>query len=454
MGLIRLAIRQPVTVVSVVVLLLLAGLVAVRQLPIQLTPTIDDTVVSVSTRWDGAGPEEVEQRDRRSAGGRTQGDLRPRGDDFDERAGRRHDPPAVPPRDRQGGGAARGERAASSRAALSRHRRRAGGRGVGPGEPRLHRVDGALDERSDARHPHLAGLRGGPHQAARSSACRASPRSTCSADASGRSRIRFDPEAPARLGLSVSDVRRAIVAANRDVSAGLVEDAKFDVRLRTMGQAETPEDLESIVIAESPAGPVFLRDVAEVAEDYRRPDSFVRNRGRPVIALNAQRDPGSNVIEVMDGIKAELRAMNEPEGLLESQARVDGSRRRPEARAGVRSDRLHRSGARTRDREHLARRLAGGGDPRRLPAFAAGARRRGPRDPDLDRRGDRRDGGARPQRERDQPCGHGLRGRHGDRQRDRRAREHLSGTSRWASRRCRRPSTAREKSGAPCSRRR
>ncbi|MHC4833636.1 MAG: efflux RND transporter permease subunit, partial [Planctomycetota bacterium] len=58
---IRLAIRQPVTVISVTVLLLLAGLVALRQLPIQLTPTIDDTVVSISTRWPGAGPEEVEQ---------------------------------------------------------------------------------------------------------------------------------------------------------------------------------------------------------------------------------------------------------------------------------------------------------------------------------------------------------------------------------------------------------
>ena len=47
---IRLAIQQPVTVISLSILLVLAGFVALRQLPIQLTPTIDDTIVSVSTR--------------------------------------------------------------------------------------------------------------------------------------------------------------------------------------------------------------------------------------------------------------------------------------------------------------------------------------------------------------------------------------------------------------------
>ena len=61
MGLIRLAIRQPVTVTVGILLILLAGLISLRRLPIQLTPNIESTIVTVSTTWEGASPEEVEQ---------------------------------------------------------------------------------------------------------------------------------------------------------------------------------------------------------------------------------------------------------------------------------------------------------------------------------------------------------------------------------------------------------
>ncbi len=323
MGIIRLAIRQPVTVVSVTVLLLLAGLVAVRQLPIQLTPTIDDTIVSVSTRWDGAGPEEVEREI-----------VDPQEDELKGISGLEE----MTSTSAQGVGTIR----LQFRLGMDKEE------ALREVSERLRRVprypdtaDEPVVEASDPENrDYIAWMvlsTSDPKLDIRTlqdfAEDRIKPRLERVPGVSevnvlgGRERqvrIRFDPEALARLGLSVSDVRRAIVAANRDVSAGLVEDAKFDVRLRTMGQAETPEDLEQIVIAESPAGPVFLRDVAEVVEDYRRPDSFVRNRGRPVIALNAQRDPGSNVIEVMDGIKAELRAMNEPEGLLDRSAKSMG----------------------------------------------------------------------------------------------------------------------------------
>jgi hypothetical protein len=61
MDLIKLAIRQPVTVIVGVLLLLLAGLVSLSRLPIQLTPNVDSTIITVSTFWEGASPEEIEQ---------------------------------------------------------------------------------------------------------------------------------------------------------------------------------------------------------------------------------------------------------------------------------------------------------------------------------------------------------------------------------------------------------
>ena len=61
MNLIRQAIQQPVTVAVGVILVLLAGIVALRRIPIQLTPNVEDTIIAVTTRWEGASPEEIEQ---------------------------------------------------------------------------------------------------------------------------------------------------------------------------------------------------------------------------------------------------------------------------------------------------------------------------------------------------------------------------------------------------------
>ncbi|MFN9126674.1 MAG: efflux RND transporter permease subunit, partial [bacterium] len=55
------SVRQPVTVVVCVLLVVLAGVLALRKLPIQLTPTVSSTIVSVSTFWEGASPAEIER---------------------------------------------------------------------------------------------------------------------------------------------------------------------------------------------------------------------------------------------------------------------------------------------------------------------------------------------------------------------------------------------------------
>ena len=60
MKLVEGSVRQPVTVVVCVLLVALAGLLALQRLPIQLTPTVSSTVVSVTTFWEGASPAEVE----------------------------------------------------------------------------------------------------------------------------------------------------------------------------------------------------------------------------------------------------------------------------------------------------------------------------------------------------------------------------------------------------------
>src|SRR5215210_4653891 len=61
MSIIERSIRQPVAVAVVVLLIVIFGIIGARQVPIQLTPNVDQPVVSVTTRWFGAQPQEVEQ---------------------------------------------------------------------------------------------------------------------------------------------------------------------------------------------------------------------------------------------------------------------------------------------------------------------------------------------------------------------------------------------------------
>src|SRR5690606_21219220 len=61
MNLIDFSIRNPVTIIVGVLLTLLFGIVALQRIPYQLSPSVEEPVITVTTRWPGATPYEVER---------------------------------------------------------------------------------------------------------------------------------------------------------------------------------------------------------------------------------------------------------------------------------------------------------------------------------------------------------------------------------------------------------
>ena len=61
MNLIRIAIERPIAVIAAVLMILLFGFVALRVIPIQLTPDVRKPVLTIDTDWYGAAPAEVER---------------------------------------------------------------------------------------------------------------------------------------------------------------------------------------------------------------------------------------------------------------------------------------------------------------------------------------------------------------------------------------------------------
>src|SRR5690606_17731207 len=119
-------------------------------------------------------------------------------------------------------------------------------------------------------------------------------------------------------------------ARNRNVSAGEVELGKLDIRLRTTSQYESLEAIERTVVRSVDGVPILVRDVAEVVQTFREPRTFVRSLGEPVVIMNAEREVGSNLMQVMDGLKAAIARLNAEGGMLDAAARqlgIDGKLR-------------------------------------------------------------------------------------------------------------------------------
>lgn len=121
----------------------------------------------------------------------------------------------------------------------------------------------------------------------------------------------LDLDAMAMRGLTVPQVRDAIVRENRNERGGTSEAGKRRWVVRTTAQYDTLRQLEQTIVANGADGtPVVLADVARVAFGREKRDSVVRQNGRPTIILGMLRRTGANVVDVMRGLKAEIAAIN------------------------------------------------------------------------------------------------------------------------------------------------
>ncbi|MDP7345359.1 MAG: efflux RND transporter permease subunit, partial [Alphaproteobacteria bacterium] len=123
--------------------------------------------------------------------------------------------------------------------------------------------------------------------------------------------IIVDPAAMAAHAVTVSQMAAAITAENTNISGGSFDEGKRRYIVRTVGQYTSPEQIEAVVIRDDgPGGRVRVADVARAHLGYKRATVTVRQRGKSAIAVNATRETGANVLEVMEGIRAAAARYN------------------------------------------------------------------------------------------------------------------------------------------------
>jgi len=117
-------------------------------------------------------------------------------------------------------------------------------------------------------------------------------------------RIDANPTALAAYGITLEAVREAVAAANVNSAKGGFDGPRQSSILGANDQLLTSGEYKPLIVSYKDGRPVRLSDVATVsdgAEDVRQA-AWVN--GRPAIVLNIQRQPGANVIAVVDRVKA------------------------------------------------------------------------------------------------------------------------------------------------------
>ena len=308
MGIIRFAIANPVKVTVGVILLVLFGLLSIFQVRVQLTPEVDRPVITVSTYWTGASPQEIETEivDRQEEKLKNVSGLKKMLSTCSENRGEiRLEFPVGVDKD-------------TAFRDVSDKLRQVTGYPEEVDEPVVTATEGDMEHTiawlilySKAGED-VSRLKTFIEDNVKPILERAEGISDV-AVYGGRERevqIEIDPYLLAARGLTYRDVESALRGQNKNISAGTITQSKLDYSYRTIGEYRTVKDVESTIIAYRPGGPVLVRDVATVIDGFKKTFSFVRSKGRPVMALPARRETGANVLVAMANLKKQIELVN------------------------------------------------------------------------------------------------------------------------------------------------
>src|SRR5690625_4278413 len=131
-------------------------------------------------------------------------------------------------------------------------------------------------------------------------------------------RIQANPEVMAAYGLSLSDIRQAVNNANVHQPKGNLDGPRRSTTISANEQLRSLEDYESLIIRYQDEAPVRLGDVAKVINDAEDVYQAAWSGSEPAILINVQRQPGANVIEVADRVKALLPSLDRKSTRLNS----------------------------------------------------------------------------------------------------------------------------------------
>ena len=315
MNLIRAALDRPVAVVAGVLMIVMFGYVALQQIPIQLTPDVRKPNLTITTRWPGAAPAEVEreilnrqedvlkgvegvERIVSSAGtGRSRITL-------EFQIGQNMDRAILLVANRL-------DRVVGYPDEVQRPQIQTQGSEDNPiawfvvtrldGNNRpIHTYGDFIEDFVIERMERLEGVSG----------------TNFYGGSTRELRIVVQPSEMAQYGLTIPAVVAALQRANIALSAGEVNEGKRRYVVRFEGELTAASAARQVLLrtvedkTSGRVARVTLGDIADIRFGYKDPTAGIRASGQPALVFNVLRDTGANVIEVMGRVRARVADLN------------------------------------------------------------------------------------------------------------------------------------------------
>lgn len=321
MKIVESAIRYPVTTAVGAILLVMFGGLAFFQIPVQLTPTVEEPEITITTSWPGASPREVEREivaeqeeqlkglegllEMASTSSDSSGQISLRfatGTDLDvallKVSTRLDQVPRYPPDAEkpliQSVGAQAMPMAwfllmpSEDEDAFTGDVATLGSFFEDTIKPHFERVSGV------GQVGFFAGRKREMH-------------------------VVIDPAKLAARQISITQFLMALDQENRNISGGDFNEGKRRYIVRTVGEYTSTEEIEAVVVAVRQGTPIYVRDVGRAQLGYAKPFAEAFYLGQPMIAFNTVRETGANVLHVMAELKRNLELVNrellQPRGL-------------------------------------------------------------------------------------------------------------------------------------------
>jgi multidrug efflux pump len=119
-------------------------------------------------------------------------------------------------------------------------------------------------------------------------------------------RVDLNPLSLSKYGIGLEDVRAALSSANANSPKGAIEADGRHYQLYTNDQSLNAKDYRPLIIAYRNGDAVRLEDVAQVSNSVENVRNLALSNGKPAVAVILFRQPGANIIDTVDSVKAAL----------------------------------------------------------------------------------------------------------------------------------------------------
>ena len=117
-------------------------------------------------------------------------------------------------------------------------------------------------------------------------------------------RAELNPNALFKYGIGLEDIRAALAAANANSPKGDIDDGARRSQIYTNDQATKASQYRNLVVGYRNGSPVRLSDVGEVQDSVEDLRNQGLANGKPSVLINIRRQPGANIIDIVDRVKA------------------------------------------------------------------------------------------------------------------------------------------------------